>query len=281
MLLALIAALCSGAWALWGTGGGDASDQRPAAVRQPPDAIRETVEKSPRTPEGGTVAEYTAKTLKEGEEVSAPGLWVTDKIVAKGTGNLIRGIRIKDSEEAWQIKFPGPVCAVTRHVSTDDRTAVVHAGQRPSKSDGNEGATVSCDRIAVFDVDTGRKLWDKKLFGESAPAMSVTMTMTRGTVVAATGEASVAYDMTSGKRLWGDTKPSTCRERGFAGGRDLLALVQCGDGTDPEFRIQRIAPRSGKPVWTYKVAQGSRVSGSPPRSRLSSRLRQDPSWSPP
>jgi hypothetical protein len=97
--------------------------------------------------------------------------------------------------------------------------------------------------------------------------MSVNVTMTRGTVVAATGEASVAYDMTSGKRFWVDAKPSTCAELGFAGGRDLLALVRCGDSADPEFRIRRIAPRSGEPVWTYKVApgiQGVKIASSKP-----------------
>ncbi|MGV2919908.1 outer membrane protein assembly factor BamB family protein [Streptomyces alfalfae] len=127
---------------------------------------------------------------------------------------------------------------------------------RPSKGDGNEGAAASCGRTAAFDVDTGRKLWDKKLPGEGASVMSVNVTMTRGAVVAAAGDASVAYDTTSGKRFWADTKPSTCDAVGFAGGRDLLALVQCGNGADAEYRIQRIAPRSGEPVWTYKAAPG-------------------------
>ncbi|MFJ2768388.1 PQQ-binding-like beta-propeller repeat protein [Streptomyces sp. NPDC087300] len=257
VVLVLIAALCSGAWVLWATSGGEAADARPASADLPPDAIRETAEKTPVTPEGGTAAEYTAKKLKEGEAASTLGLWATDKIVAKGTGNVVRGIRTKDSEEAWQIKFRGPVCAVTRHVSVDGRTAVAYAGQRLAKGDKTQNsATVSCDRIAVFDVDTGRKLWDKKLPGESGPAMDVNVTMTRGAVVAATGQASAAYDMTSGRRFWADTKPSNCADLGFAGGRSLLALVKCGDSADPEFRVQRIAPRSGKSLWTYKVAQG-------------------------
>ncbi|MEU6991430.1 PQQ-binding-like beta-propeller repeat protein [Streptomyces sp. NPDC046465] len=271
VLLALVAALCSGAWALWGSGG-EASDAAPASARPSPDAIRETVERTPGTPEGGTVAEYTLKTLKEGEEAPAPGLWATDKIVAKGTANVIRGISVKDAEEEWKIKFRGPLCAVTRHVSVDGRTAVIYSGQGPAKADkkggtGRDSAAAPCDRVAVFDVDTGRKLWDKKLPGESAAAMSVNITMTQGTVLTATGQVSVGYDMTTGKRLWSDTRPSDCVDVGFAGGRGLLALVQCGDSTDPEFRIQRIAPRSGKSLWTYKVApgiQGVRIASSKP-----------------
>lgn len=42
------------------------------------------------------------------------------------------------------------------------------------------------------------------------------MTMTRGAVVAAGGDAAVVHDMTSGKRFWADTKPSTCDAVGFA-----------------------------------------------------------------
>lgn len=256
VLLTLTAALCAGGWVLWGPDGDSASKQRTASAPLPPDAIRETVETPPRTPEGGTVAEYIHKTLKEGETAPAKGAWATEKIVAKGIANVVKGFRIGDSEKVWQLDFPGPICAVTRHVSVDGRTAVAFSGERPEKGGEGEDVTAPCDRVAVFDVDTGRKLWDKKLPGESALAMSVNVTMTRGTVLAATGQVSVAYDMTSGSRLWTDTDASKCTDMGYAGGKGLIALVQCGDSAEPEFRIQKIAPRTGKSLWTYTVAEG-------------------------
>ncbi|MGW6533493.1 outer membrane protein assembly factor BamB family protein [Streptomyces venezuelae] len=265
VLLALTAALCAGGWVLWGRGGGTSSNEHADRV-QPADAIRETVETPPRTPEGGTAAEYVDKTIKEGQTASAKGTWATEKIVAKAIVNVVKGFRIGDSEEVWQLKFPGPVCAVTRHVSVDGRTAVAYSGERPKKADTGAGAT--CDRIAVFDIDTGRKVWDKKLPGESALAMGVNVTMTRGTVVAVSGQASVAYDMTSGRRLWTDTAVTQCADTGYAGGRGLIALVRCGDSADPEFRIQKVAPRTGKTLWTYKVAASIKgvhlASSSPP-----------------
>ncbi|MGA4846370.1 PQQ-binding-like beta-propeller repeat protein [Streptomyces sp. G5(2025)] len=189
--------------------------------------------------------------------------------MAKGIADVVKGIRLKDSEEGWQLRFPGPVCAVTRHVSVDGRTAIAFPGERPEKGGKEEAALVApCDRIAVFDIDTGRKLWDKKLLGPSGSAMSVNVTMTRGAVLATTGQASVAYDMTSGECLWADTASSNCTDMGFAGGRSLIALVQCGDSADPVFRVRKVAPRAGRPVWTYKVADGIKgvhlASSSPP-----------------
>ncbi len=270
VLLALVAALCSAGWLLWGPGtDGTASANRPKTAPRAPDAIRETVETPPKTPEGGTAAEHAVE-LKEGETVPAPGLWATDKIVAKGIADVVKGIRIKDSEEAWRIDFPGLICAVTRHVSVDGRTAVAFSGERLEKGGRTEEAALAapCDRVAVFDIDTGRKLWDKKLPGPSGSAMSVNVTMTRGAVVAATGQASVAYDMTSGERLWADTATSDCTDTGFAGGRGLIALVECGDSADPVFRVEKIAPRTGKSLWTYEVARGIKgvhlASSSPP-----------------
>ncbi|WP_409240477.1 PQQ-binding-like beta-propeller repeat protein [Streptomyces sp. PA5.6] len=267
VLLALTAALCAGGWVLWGRGG-DSTSKPDADRARTADAIRETVETPPRTPEGGTAAEYVDKTLKEGQTASAKGTWATEKTVAKGMVNVVKGFRIGDSEKVWQLKFPGPVCAVTRHVSVDGRTAVAFSGERPKKTDTGEGGTAPCDRIAVFDIDTGRKLWDKKLPGKAALAMGVNVTMTRGTVVAVSGHASVAYDMTSGRRLWTDTSVSKCADLGYAGGRGLVALVRCGDSGDPEFRVQKVAPRTGKTLWTYKVAASTKgvhlASSSPP-----------------
>jgi hypothetical protein len=46
-----------------------------------------------------------------------------------------------------------------------------------------------CDHLAVVDIDTGRKLWEKPLPDESADSMSVNVTMTRGAAVVSWGRA--------------------------------------------------------------------------------------------
>ncbi|WP_143064630.1 hypothetical protein [Streptomyces colonosanans] len=66
----------------------------------------------------------------------------------------------------------------------------------------------------------------------------------------------MASDMKAGKQLWKSTSVSVCRDTGFAGGRVLLALLRCGEESDPVYRVQKVAPRTGRPGWTYKVAKG-------------------------
>ncbi|WP_328506020.1 hypothetical protein [Streptomyces sp. NBC_00391] len=95
--------------------------------------------------------------------------------------------------------------------------------------------SLPCDRLTVFDVDTGEKKWDVRRPGDGS-AMSVNVTMTDGAVLVTWGQGSAAYDMTTGKRLWADTMPSACEDSGFAGGKGLIALQRCGDSGDPEFR---------------------------------------------
>ncbi|MGV9624521.1 hypothetical protein [Streptomyces tendae] len=130
----------------------------------------------------------------------------------------------------------------------------------PESGEGGDGSdadplTRACDRLAVFDVGAGKKLWDTKLPGAGS-SLSVNVTMTDGTVVTAWGEGSAAYELTGGKRPWADTEPSACADEGFAGGEALLALLSCGDSAGPTYRVQKIDPRTGEAEWTYRVARG-------------------------
>ncbi|MEU8958357.1 PQQ-binding-like beta-propeller repeat protein [Streptomyces sp. NPDC048518] len=258
VVLALTATLFAGGWALWSLTDGE--DSAPSAAQQPPDAIRETVETVPKTPEGELAVGWTEE-LKEGRTASTKGTWVSGSIAAKSFADVIRGLEIGTAEEKWETRFAGPLCAVTRHVSVDGRTAVAVPGKRPAKSGhakGDKGPQprTTCDHLAVVDIDTGKKLWEKPLPAESGGSTDVNVTMTRGTVVATWGRGSAAYDMTTGKRLWSDVKVRSCTDVGFAGGRGLLALQSCGDSADPRFRVQKVSPRTGKTEWTYRVAEG-------------------------
>ncbi|MFA3874293.1 PQQ-binding-like beta-propeller repeat protein [Streptomyces sp. MMCC 100] len=268
----VLVALAAGVWEFGpgGAGGGSAPDARAAAVRQAPDDIRETVEKRPPSPEGTAAMSYEETLRIVGQNVSAMGTWATDKVFAKGFGNEIKGFRLGGSEAseiAWRLTLPGPLCAVTRHVSVDGRTAIAYAGEGEDEGGGDsedgdaaggpdaDPLTRACDRLAVFDIDTGKKMWDTRLAGAGS-SLAVNVTMTDGTVVTAWGEGSAAYELTGGKRLWADTDPSACADEGFAGGPDLLALLSCGDSADPTYRVQKIDPRTGDPEWTYRVARG-------------------------
>ncbi|MET8831683.1 PQQ-binding-like beta-propeller repeat protein [Streptomyces sp. NPDC004610] len=258
--LALLAGAGIGTWLLAspGSSGDTPADDRPAAVAQQPDEIRETVEKPPASPEGRLMLyqqETGLEEFKNGGDRYAPGTWATGEIFAKGTADKILGYDIApDSEDpAWTLDLDGHLCATSEHVTADGRTAVV---VQPPKPDGADTEGV-CDQVVFFDIDTGKKLWQSTMpSAGSAFVTNTNLTLTRGVVAIAWGQGSVAYDMKDGRKLWDGTSVSSCEDRGFAGGRALLALLTCGTGANATYRVQRLDPRTGEPEWTYEVARG-------------------------
>lgn len=292
----LAAVLCVGGGAIWAVAGDDEQQaKKPTAARQAPDDIRDTVEKIPRTPEGRLAVDYTEDEFEKRfkrDSVYAPGAWATDKHFVRGVGDTLKGFKFGTFEEDWSKELTGPICDTTRHVTADGRTAVLLQEREPKdkkpkddKSKDEKGKKnnkdkknkdkkgkdkkgkdtdtddapdkYSCTQLAFFDLNTGEKLWQVKLpDAKGAYAPNTNVTMTRGTVAVAWGYGSVAYDMKRGRQLWSTTGAGECRDLGFAGGRDLLALAQCGDASEPQFKVQKVRPRTGKAEWTYKVTRG-------------------------
>ncbi|MHB9858669.1 outer membrane protein assembly factor BamB family protein [Streptomyces sp. YIM S03343] len=257
LALLLAAALGTGVWLLVPAGDGRTAAGGGTAGAQAPDEIRETVEKVPASAEGRLVIEHSEKDLAEADEdhpVYAPGTWATDRIFAKGVANRIVGLRINPpyDETAWTLKLGGHICATSEHVTADGRTAVVIQPPKP-KGSATDGV---CDQLVLVDLDTGRKVWQRKMpAADFAYVTHTNLTLTEGVVAVAWGHGSVAYDMRSGKRLW-NTGEAGCVDTGFGGGRALLALVRCGQGPDATYKVQKLTPRTGRPQWTYKVAAG-------------------------
>ncbi|MGW2745717.1 outer membrane protein assembly factor BamB family protein [Streptomyces sp. NPDC001450] len=255
--VAVAAALGVGGWLLTRADDGQA-DAEPVTAVQAPDEVRDTVEKPPVTPQGQVVVDHNEEGLAGVTDTNpryAPGTWATSKILAKGVANRIVGIKIEAhyDETAWTLKLDGHICATSRHVTADGRTAVV---VQPARRKGTKGAGI-CDEVVFFDLNTGRKLWQAQMpSANSAFVTDTNLTLTKGVVAVAWGQGSVAYDMKSGKQLWNSTTVSRCEDEGFAGGRVLLALQRCGSAPDTNYQVQKLNPRTGKAQWTYKVADG-------------------------
>ncbi|MFE0516365.1 PQQ-binding-like beta-propeller repeat protein [Streptomyces sp. NPDC058964] len=241
-----------------GDDSGHASGKGAAAAPQSPDAVRESVEKVPGSPEGRLALEHDEEGLSANSDTNpryAPGTWATKKILARGVANRIVGLRIKPpyDETAWTLKLDGHICATSRHVTADGRTAVVI---QPPHAKGSKQEGV-CDQVVFFDLNTGKKLWQKKMPSpQRAFVTNTNLTLTKGVVAVAWGHGSVAYDMKDGRRLWDSTTVSRCEDKGYAGGRALLALVSCGEGPEATYEVQKLDPRTGRTRWTYKVASG-------------------------
>ncbi|MEU6557607.1 PQQ-binding-like beta-propeller repeat protein [Streptomyces sp. NPDC046915] len=253
------AALCLGAGLLWYQAGDNGTGKAtPAAAHQALDEVRETVEKAPVSPEGQIVTQHNEEKLSKNTDINpryAPGTWATGKIVARGVANRIEGYKIEPTydEKAWTLKLAGHICATSRDVTADGRTAVVI---QPPKAKGAKTGGI-CDQVVFLDLDTGKELWQKKMpAADFAYVTNTNLTLTKGVVAVAWGHGSVAYDMKTGKRLWNTTTVSQCHDTGFAGGSALLALVTCGDEPDATYRVEKLNPRTGRTRWTYKLADG-------------------------
>lgn len=133
--------------------------------------------------------------------------------------------------------------------------------------DPRQALDAPCDHLALIDLNTGKKLWQTALPRSDSPPTGVNVTLTDGAVAVAWNQGSAAYDMTHGRRLWVHTIAG-CMDDGFAGGGNLLALVECGDSAHPEYRIERVDARTGRTRWTCRVARGIQevylASSSPP-----------------
>ncbi|WP_018544878.1 PQQ-binding-like beta-propeller repeat protein [Streptomyces sp. LaPpAH-108] len=259
---AAVVLACLALWAWAGSGGTSGGDDRPAPAPQAPDAVRRTAETPPRSVEGRAAVRYREEIRQVGATADAPGAWATERTFAKGFVNTVKGFSLtranatdaKGDRPAWTLTFPGPLCATTRHVSAAGWTAVAYAGERV---DPGQSLSAPCDRLAVIDLDTGKKRWETRLGTADAPAGNVNVTMTDGAVIVAGDQGSAAYDTTHGTRLWTRSDRGTCTDTGFAGGGPaLLALARCGDSAAPRFRVERVDAHTGRTTWTYRVGDG-------------------------
>ncbi|MER6913177.1 PQQ-binding-like beta-propeller repeat protein [Streptomyces sp. NPDC000594] len=185
------------------------------------------------------------------------GSWATEKLVVKPAIHAIVGHRPKDGSTAWKLTLPGQICAASRHQSEDGRAAIVFEAAKRTAPRYYQ----PCTEVGVVDLHTGELLWRKSvtsaLSGDEKVSFSE-VTQSGRTVAAGGVSGGAAFDLAGGDVLW---KPSAaddgCYDRGYAGGPALVAVRQCGSPSDPRFTVQRVDPRSGRPVFSYRLPDGT------------------------
>ncbi|MFR9673476.1 PQQ-binding-like beta-propeller repeat protein [Streptomyces sp. TR02-1] len=192
---------------------------------------------------------FTVDAPDVNESTGVPGAWATDEFFVKSSIGKILAVRAADGSSAWEIPLDGPVCAASPHRSEDGRTAVV------TRESGAENA--DCNQMVVLDLDKGKKAWQKTIPGDAdVSSLGGGVTVARNTVAAAWIGGAVAYSLDGGSPLWGGDWSGECRDEGYAGGAELVAVVRCGNLSDPEYRVQTLNPKNGKPVGEYTVPSG-------------------------
>lgn len=125
----LVVALGTAGWLLWG--GDSGSEPAPGATAaQGRLDVRESVEKPPAGTVGRMAFRFSVEDMGPGEHYEMPGIWATDKILAKGVNKTVVGLTIgtdaAPGDEKWKLPLDGPICGYTRHVAGENRTAVLY-----------------------------------------------------------------------------------------------------------------------------------------------------------
>lgn len=173
------------------------------------------------------------------------GAWATKDVFAKGTVGGVVGVDATSGKQRWKLPLDGEICAASRQLTADDVTAVI-------SEDGS--ADGSCSQLVLFNVETGKKIWQKTMPGsDSAGALGMNVTLSGGTVAAAWIGGAVGYRLT-GEGVWKADPDKPCRDRGYAGGEKLVALVEC-EGHDG-VAVQTVDPTNGDGGKAYQVPGG-------------------------
>lgn len=263
----LAVVLVLGSVVVWAVNGSSSGEEPEKAAGAPSRLdVRETVEKRPASATGALAFRFSADDMSAGEMYDMPGMWATDRILAKGINRTLLGFEIgTDSvagDETWSIRFDGPICGTTRRVSVENRTAILFRE--------NADKHALCDRVAFVDLDDGKTVWTKKIpparvSGKpgapdtSALQATPNVTLAHATVAVTWGNGTDAYNMDDGKLLWRNKSTNACMHMGAGGGKALLIRLECRDDSKPAgqsaYRIRKVDARTGHTVWTYAVAK--------------------------
>ncbi|MEU9962360.1 PQQ-binding-like beta-propeller repeat protein [Streptomyces sp. NPDC050982] len=191
-----------------------------------------------------------------GSGADAPGMWVTDKVAVKAAYKQVFAYNVDDGKVAWPaVSFPEKICAVSPQKTSADKVFVAY-------KEGTKD-TAECNQVVELDLATGKKGWTKEipegdLFDS---ALSLSLNIVGDTLMVGRSMSGVAYDVTSGDKLYDKKKyGASCFPSAFTGGAKLLAVSSCGAGGDDEHdEVQELDPATGKAEWTRKFPKGWRV----------------------
>lgn len=184
------------------------------------------------------------------------GSWLTDKAYVKTGVNEIVGYDQDKGTKLWSIPLPGQLCAASRFMSKDFKTAITFEEGKRTKAD----KFPSCNRAGALDLNTGKLMWSKSVNatrGGDAPVRFDEVTLSGTTVAASGSEGGAAFDLNTGAERW-KPKVSTdgCFDLGYGGGAALATVRKCGTYEDPQLTIQALNPTTGAPISSYKMPPG-------------------------
>lgn len=184
------------------------------------------------------------------------GSWLTDKAYVKTGVYEIVGYDKAKGTRLWSIPLQGQLCAASRHMSKDYKTAIAFEASKPTK----EQKYPQCNQIGALDLNTGKLMWSKSVTaatGGDEPIRFDEITLSGTTVAAGGTDGGAAFDLNTGAERW---KPKVatdgCYDKGYGGGDALAVVRKCGTYESPQLVIQALNPTTGAPLSSYKMPPG-------------------------
>ncbi|WP_156727001.1 outer membrane protein assembly factor BamB family protein [Streptomyces apocyni] len=192
------------------------------------------------------------KVDEETSPLDVHGSWITDKVYAKSDDSKIVGYDPDKGSEKWTIDLDGPVCAASRVLTKDNKTAIIHQPDKPTEDKKHHG----CTEVVTIDLDTGKKVWTETAKASDRPLRFDEVTIAGDTVAAGGTGGGAAWGIADGKLRWKPKVTDTCYDGGYGGGEALVVVRKCGSYDDRKVEIQYLNPTTGAVKSTYKMADG-------------------------
>ncbi|MFJ7948067.1 PQQ-binding-like beta-propeller repeat protein [Streptomyces sp. NPDC096354] len=219
-----------------GNSGGDGAEKAPANVKS-------------------TVA-FQLPQPKVDDVTTVDGSWLTDKAYVKTGVDEIVGYDKDKGTKLWSIPLQGQLCAASRHMSKDYKTAIVFEEGKPTKAKKYP----PCNQVGGIDLNTGKLMWSKPVTAATSgdePVRFDEVTLSGTTVAAGGTEGGAAFDLNTGAERW---KPKAdtdgCYDKGYGGGDALAVVRKCGTYDSPQLVIQALNPTTGAPLSSFKMPPG-------------------------
>ncbi|MER5550209.1 PQQ-binding-like beta-propeller repeat protein [Streptomyces sp. NPDC002793] len=184
------------------------------------------------------------------------GSWVTDKAYVKTGVYEIVGYDLAKGTKLWSVPLTGQLCAASRHMSKDYKTAIAFQDGKPSAEDKYP----SCTQIGALDLATGKLMWSKSVTSAASgdePIRFGEVTLSGTTVAAGGTSGGAAFNLANGAELW---KPkadaNNCYDMGYGGGDALAVVRKCGTYDNRQLTIQALNPSTGAPLSSYDMPPG-------------------------
>lgn len=199
---------------------------------------------------------YTVAEPKVQDLTDVSGSWLTDKAFVKPGVNSLVAYDLDKGTVQWTLPLTGQVCGASRHVTADNRTAILFEAAKRTAPRFYQ----NCTEVGVVDLNTGKLLWSTSVTGGTAgdsKARFSEVTLSGTTVAAGGTDGGAAFDLANGNPRWKpQANDQNCYDLGYGGGEGLVAVRKCGSYDNPSVLIQNLNPTTGAPVSQYKMPPG-------------------------